>query len=130
MNNNMIRIMAQGFYGNRTLTDVHKDNVDRFILGYLEDSLAVTEEIDRTIVNVPNTDNVVIVYNKYEEENELNRKEELLRDKNYDLKPLVVIPEENIVLYSRCIVCRMNEHGELESLQVSDLEKFVEYLAE
>ena len=127
--NDVIRVVAQGFYGNRTVTDVHKNEVDNFILGHHDNPTIVEEKIDRTIINVPNADNIVIVYNKYEEEKELNRKEKLLRDKNYELKPLVVIPEENIVLYSRCIVTRIDEHGELVSLEADDTKKFMEYLA-
>jgi hypothetical protein len=115
---NAIRVMAQGFYGNRTVTDVRKENVDRFILGYMDDALEVKEKIDRTIVHIPNSDNVVIVYNKYEEEIEVNP------------NPLVIIPENNIKIYSRCIACRMNEDGELESLEVSDLKNLKQYLAE
>ncbi len=128
--NNVIKVMAQGFYGNRTATEVNRENVDRFILGYMDDSLKVTEKVDRTIVNIPNTDNIVIVYNKYEEEYELNKKERLFNENGYELKPLVVIPEENIKLYSRCIACRMNEHGELESLNDEDFEDIMNYLAE
>ena len=38
--------------------------------------------------------------------------------------------ESDIEIYSRCIVCRVNESGELESLREGDYEKFVKYLAE
>ena len=127
---NEIRVMAQGFYGNRTVTNIKKENVDRFILGYLDDSLKITENIDRTIVGIPNTNNIVIVYNKYEEENELNRKNELMKNEGYEMKPLAVIPEENIEVYSRCIACRMDEHGELESLREDDFYKIEKYLTE
>ena len=34
--------------------------------------------------------------------------------------PLAIIPERDIVLYSRCIVCRMNEVGEFEDLENED----------
>lgn len=118
--NNVINVIAQGFYGNKTATDVKMENLDKFILGYLDDSIPITEKIDRTIIKVPNTDNIVIVYNKYEED----------EFRNGDRKPLVDIPEGNIKLYSRCIVCRINEHGELESLQHDDFKKFMEYLAD
>lgn len=131
MNNaNKINILAQAFYGNRVGTEVSREEVDRFILGYTDNSIEVKEKINRTIVSIPNEDNLVIVYNKYQEEAELNRKEELLKDKDYVLKPLVVIEEENIEIYSRCIVCRINAEGELESLQNCDYEKVVSYLAE
>lgn len=127
--NNVINVVAQAFYGNRVGTEVNKNDIDRFILGYLDDAV-VAEQIDRTIINVPNTDNIVIVYNKHFEEEERNRKKKLLKEENYTLKPLVVITEQNIELYSRCIVCRISEDGELESLQDGDYEKFVGYLAE
>lgn len=127
---NKINIVAQAFYGNRVGTEVSREDVDRLILGYTDNSIDVTEKVNRTIVSIPNEDNLVIVYNKYQEEGELKRKEELLKDKDYVLKPLAVIKEKNIEIYSRCIVCRINAEGELESLQSGDYEKVVNYLAE
>lgn len=129
-NNNTISIVAQAFYGNRMGTAVSRENIDRFILGYLGDELPTVEPIDRTIIHVPNTDNLVIVYNKYFEEEERNRRDELLKEENYVLKPLAIIEEENIELYSRCIACRINENGELESLQKGDYEEIVKYFVE
>lgn len=127
---NKINIVAQAFYGNRVGTEVNREDVDRLILGYTDNSIEVKEKINRTIVNIPNEDNIVIVYNKYQEEEELNRKEKLFKEKDYVLKPLAVIAEENIEIYSRCIVCRISTDGELESLQSGDYEKVVNYLAE
>jgi hypothetical protein len=118
MKNNSIYIVAQAFYGNRTATEINSENIDRFILGYLDSSIKITEKIDRTIVRVPNTENIVIVYNKYEEE------------KHSNMNPLAIIPENNINIYSRCIVCRMNDNGEFESLESEDYDKFMKYLAE
>ena len=129
MNKNL-NVVAQAFYGNRTRTTVYENDLDRFILGYLNDSFVVNKKIDRTIVNIPNFDNIVIVYNKYQEEDELKRKEKLLKEEDYELKPLVIIPENDFEIYSRCIVCRIDENGELESLQNGDYQKFVKYLAE
>lgn len=129
MNKNL-NVVAQAFYGNRTRTTVYENDLDRFILGYLNDSFVVNKKIDRTIVNIPNFDNIVIIYNKYQEEEELKRKEKLLKEEDYELKPLVIIPENNFEIYSRCIVCRIDENGELGSLQNGDYQKFVKYLAE
>lgn len=129
-NKELLRVVAQGFYGNRTETDIEVKNLDRFILGYIDDNIPVTEKIDRTIVKIPDTNNIVIVYNKYQEEERLKEKENLLKNKNYELKPLAVIPENNLKLYSRCIVCRMNEDGKFENLQHDDFEKFMKYLVE
>ena len=130
VNNNVLKIVAQAFYGNRTETEVKRENVDAFVLGNIDGIIDKYEKVDRTIVNVPNADNIVIVYNKYQEEERLQRKEELLNNEGYELKPVAVIPENNIEIYSRCIVCRIDSNGELDSLQNGDYEKFVKYLAE
>ena len=120
-NNNLLEIVAQAFYGNRVATEIHREDVDRFILGYMDNDIVVTEKLDRTMVKVPNTNDIVIVYNKYAEEEAKN--------KGFK-KPLVAIPSENIELHSRCIVCKVDEDGELDSLQREDFDKFMTYLAE
>ena len=119
MEKKSIRIMAQAFYGNNVYTDIDVKNVDRFILGYTGNNLEVVEKIDRTIVNVPNTDNLVIVYNKYQEAEEVNGKG----------KPLAEIPEIGLKLYSRCIACRINDKGELISLEPEDSAIIKNYFA-
>lgn len=118
--NKQINIVAQAFYGNRVGTEIKVNDMDRFILGYLDSSLPVTEKIDRTIIKIPNEDGIVIVYNKYEEEEEFNS--------GHELNPLAVI--DDIKIYSRCIACRINNDGEFESLRVDDYEKVVKYFAE
>lgn len=130
MNNNTIKIVAQAYYGNKVSTTIKKEDVDRFILGYMEDSIEVTEKIDRTIVHLPNLENIVLVYNRNFEERELERKEDLINNHDYELKPLAVIPELDMKLYSRCFVCRVDEDGELASLEDGDYKKFEKYLAE
>lgn len=126
--NNKIDIITQAFYGNRVATEVRENQLDRFILGRL-DEFPFNEKVDRTIIRIPNTNNLVLIYNKYREEEDLERKEQLLIEENYELKPLAVIPELDMKIYSRCIVCRMNENGNLESLEEEDYEKFMHYLA-
>ena len=114
-----IAILAQAFYGNRTGTEIFLKDVDRFILGYLSDELVVTEPIDRTIVRIPNTKHLVLIYNKYQEEETLQEKEVWFKEDGYVLKPLAAIPELDLEIYSRCIVCRLNEDGNLASLENS-----------
>ena len=126
----LITIMTQAFYGNRTITQIKKDGVDGFVLGNVDGDVMTWQKVDRTIVRVPGTDNLVIIYNGIKEVEALQRKEKALKEKGYEMKPLAVIPEENLEIYSRCIVCRMNEIGELESLQNDDYDKFMHYLAE
>ena len=124
-----IIIVAQAFYGNRTVTEISEDNMDRFILGYLSNELPITEKIDRSIIHVPGSDNIVFVYNKYEEEKSREDRDRFLEEDNWEMKPLAVIPEMEISLYSRCIACRMNENGEFESLEDEDYIKFMQYLS-
>lgn len=127
--NNAITIIAQAFYGNMVVTRISTERLDNFILGHLDD-FNFDEPVDRTIIGVPNVENLFIIYNKYKEEEELQRKEELLKESNYVLKPLAVIPELNLEIFSRCIVCRMNENGEFEDLREDDFKNVVKYLAE
>jgi len=122
-----IFIIAQAYYGNRTGTKVGVKDIDRFILGYQDASLEITEEIDRTILPIPGT-KCVLIYNKYEEEQRLKDKEEYFRKDGYVLEPLAFIPEENIEIYSRCIVCGITENGELTDVTPED-HKVFDYLA-
>ena len=116
-----IKIMSQAFYGNRMLTEIFVEDLDIFILGYLDREIVnPAKKIDRTIINIPDS-NVVIVYNKYQEE---------IRSKCKDSKPLAIIPEKNITLYSRCIACRINDNGELVDLKPDDIEIVEKYFVE
>lgn len=129
MKNELICIISQAFYGNRTGTEIRRENIDRFILGYQTDDFDVTEAIDRTVIHLPGSNNLVLVYNKYQEEERLKVKERALREDNYVIKPLAAIPELNLEIYSRCIVCRMNADGVFESLAEGDFEIWDRYLA-
>ena len=122
-------ILAQAFYGNRTMTEIRPEDMDRFVLGYLDSSLEISEPIDRTVVRIPGSDSLVLVYNKYQEEKRLKEKERLLKEENYELKPLAVIPELGLKLYSRCIALRMTDNGEFASLQDEDGVFIEKYLA-
>ena len=67
MKSELISIISQAFYGNRTGTEIRRENIDRFILGDLTDDFDVTEPVDRTIIHLPGSDNLVLIYNKYQE---------------------------------------------------------------
>lgn len=138
-NENKIPVLIQGFYGNRTVTLVAPEHFDEYMLGWLNHELFTEyynkgrEKIDRTIVRLPGTENLVLVYNKYQEEEALNSLQEFiqeLRRTESRYNPTAVIPELGLVLYSRCIVCRMNENGELSGIEAGDTEKAVKYLAQ
>lgn len=124
-----LKILIQGFYGNRTTTYIDHDDFDNIMLGYLG-GCPTKKLIDRTIINIPNTANLVLVYNKHQESEELKRKEELKIEENYTQKPLAFIPEKNIEIYSRCIVCRINADGTFANVESEDYDKVFKYLAQ
>ena len=59
-----ILITAQAFYGNRTITRIKEEDMDPFILGYLDASLfSNNKKIDRTLIPIPGTEHLFLVYN-------------------------------------------------------------------
>ena len=111
MKSKLIRIISQAFYGNMVETEVCVEDIDRFILGYIDSNITITKMIDRTIINIPDVKKLVIIYNKYEEK----------YAKDEGMRVLAKIPEMNIELHSRCIACRINENGEFESVESEDI---------
>lgn len=129
----LLSIVIQAFYGNRMGTEVYEDAIDSLILGHTSLPLKFpddNEKVDRTIIKLPCGDNLVMIYNKYQEDIVLKKKEEVFAKENYIIKPLATIPELGIELYSRCAVCRINGDGRLLSLKDSDYETVIKYLAE
>ena len=127
---NLITVMAQAFYGNRTITETTPESMDALVLGYLDRKLCNKERIDRTIVPIPGSDKVVLVYNKNQEEEYRKDRKEQLREMGRDMKPMACIPEKGITLYSRCLACRIDETGTLQSLHPEDCKLLFKYLAE
>lgn len=128
--NKIITIVAQEFYGNHTITEIKEKNIDDFILGHLDEKYNAEffgEKIDRTIINIPNT-KLVIIYNKYQEEDKLALKARVYKDRENKVKPTAIIPEKDITIYSRCIVCRINEDGSFDSIEKSDYNIITKYL--
>ena len=133
--NDLIEIIAQAFYGNRTGTRISAEEVDAFILGYLDSTLfgdeaAARAATSRQAIYVPGTKDVVLLYNKDEEAERLEDKERYFQQDGYVLKPLAAIPELGVEIYSRCIACRMDKDGKLQSLQPEDYRAVMQYLAE
>lgn len=118
---NKIFIVAQCFYGNRTGLEIKRTDVDSFLLGYTSSvDLSLTGEVvDRKIVRVPGTDNVVIVYDQKQENENIAE----CHTNNVSCK----IPEIDFEIHTRCFACRIDENGELKSLENGDSEKFIEY---
>lgn len=123
--NNLITVVAQQFYGNRTITEIHADEIDWFILGWIGKDgiehgkrLGDEENIARDTIEIPNTD-YILIYNPIMED----------VDKDCNDSPVAVIPELGLEIYSRCLICRKSEDGNLASLTPNDYEKVKKYLS-
>lgn len=137
---NIIFIVAQQFYGNRTGTEINRENINFFLKGILSPELFPGEDktVDRKVVKVPGTDNIVIVYDQNQEDEYVNVKfpEMYKRDaaeykehtgREFTMHVSCRIPEIDFEIHTRCFACRIDENGELQSLQDGDEEKFIEY---
>lgn len=117
-------ILAQAFYGNRVITEVCADddllNLKNFISG---NSSLVLQDGDIDLEFIPLAENVAVVYDKIAEAKKLKR------DNLKKYKPFCKIPEKNIIIYSRCVLCRFKSENELESLKSGDIELVKDYFA-
>ena len=112
-------INSNGF----SIVTMQREAVNYFVVGYtgIPKKLFGYDKIDRSIVNIPNTDNLVVIYNKYQEE-------EVIKDTS--AKPLIVIKENDIKIYSRCIICRVDIDGNVSSITQEEHNIISKYLAE
>lgn len=135
-----IFIVAQCFYGNRTGLEIEREGSDAFLLGHtsLVDFSQTGEKIERKIVRVPSTDNIVIVYDQLQEDHYVNVKfpeqhaehaEEYKEHtgREFTMQVTCKIPEIDFEIHTRCFACRIDENGELHSLENGDGEKFIDY---
>lgn len=119
--NGMIRVVMQAFYGNKNICCIPDDAIDRYIIGLLDKNFAhliKEDEKDRTIIRIPNTKNLVLIYNK------------CMENKHKNSKETANIPEIGLVLHSRCIVCRIDDNGNLMDIEPEDCKKIDKYLAD
>ncbi|SFA86821.1 hypothetical protein SAMN05216249_10419 [Acetitomaculum ruminis DSM 5522] len=134
---NSFQIMIQALFGNRVLTYAKEENLDNLILGWFgkKQPEFTNEKIDRSVVKIPGTKNLYLIYNKYKEEEVL----EYMKSEEYleriqggfgEQKALAYIPGLGIKLYNRCLVCKMDENGHFLDLEEEDFELFLEYLTE
>lgn len=133
-------IMVQAIYGNRNYYVLNDNTIElnALLSGLLDmKHLPVFEDeiknMKRVIKHIPTHDKIVIVYDGEREKRVLVEKEELARRYNIPedkkLKPLAYIPEEDYKIFSRCLVCRINDDNELVSLEEGDERYFIHYLA-
>lgn len=131
----MISIVVQQFYGNRTGTEIRREDVNSFLKWIDAD-----KSVARKIVKVPSSDNLVIVYDQNQEDEYVNvvfpeqyaqygkeYKEHTGREMKMQIS--CKIPELDFEIHTRCFVCRIDEKGELQSLGNGDGEKFIKYFS-
>lgn len=134
-----IFVISQFFYGNRTGTEIKRENIDYFLHGYLGDCIPERiKDVNRKTVKVPGSENIVIVYDQTQEDRYINvefpeiyarEEKRYLKDGGEELKIHVSceIPELGFKIHTRCIACRIDENGVLQSLEDGDGEKFIAY---
>lgn len=135
-----IFIIAQQFYGNRTGTEIRRDSINFFLKGILSPILFPGDDktVERKMVTVPNTDNIVIVYDQNQEDEYVNvefpemykrhaaeYKEHTGRE--FTMQVSCRIPELDFEIHTRCFACRIDENGELQSLESGDGKMLIEY---
>lgn len=136
----LISIVTQHFYGNRTGTEIRRDRADHFLRGYIDNSYGpeVIEDAVRKTVRVPGSEHIVIVYDQTEEDQYVNVEFPELYARNgakyreHTGKELTMtvsceIPEIGFKIHTRCFACRIDENGVLQSLEAGDEEKFIHY---
>lgn len=134
-----IEIVTQCFYGNRTGTKIHRENINGFLRGYLSPEYFHDEEsVDRKFIRVPNVEHIVIVYDQTQEDEYVNIKFPTLYEEEGDdyknrwgeeltMQVTCKIPEIDLELHTKCFACRIDETGEFQSIQDEDIEKFIHY---
>ena len=135
----VINVMAQQFYGNRTGTKIDRKYIDYFIRGCMDDyNPEEIKDVSRKVVLIPGSDNIVVVYDQTQEDEYVNVDfpEIYARDgagylerwgEELKIHVSCEIPEIGFKIHTRCIACRMGEDGVLQGLEEGDNEKVVRY---
>lgn len=139
--NNTISIISQYFYGNRTGTEIRLDSIDYFLRGILSREHYDPSEIQdvvRKVVRVPGAEHIAIVYDQAQEDRYVNEEfpeiyalegAKYLERWGEELKMHVSceIPSIGFKIHTRCFACRMDEAGNLHSLEDNDYKQFIHY---
>ena len=118
--------------------DYFINQISELLTNYGKIDILVNNAVDRRIIKVPGSDNVVIVYDQNQEDEYMNVKfprmlaedgSKYFENTGHELTRWVScsIPEIGVELHSRCFACRIDENGELQSLEDGDGDAFVKY---
>lgn len=133
----MISIISQQFYGNRTGTEIKREDVDSFITPKLPGE---NKTVDLKIIKVPHAENIVIVYDQNQEDEYVNvvfpeqyaengKRYKECTGREMKMPVSCEIPEIGFKIHTRCFACRIDGNGELQSLEKGDANKFIEYFS-
>lgn len=140
----IISIIAQQFYGNRTGTEISRDEIGYFLHGCISREVFEFEDLsdmDLRTVHIPGAEQIVIVYDQTKENHYVNvefpetyeEHGEWYREGTGGEMTMHVsceIPEIGFKIHTRCFACRMDENGVLQSLQDDDYKQFIHYFPE
>lgn len=136
--NNNIFIISQLYYGNCIGTEISRDWIDHFLRGEMSRELFGPKDVAdvvRKVVRIPDTENIVIVYDQTQEDRYVNEEfpETYEREgakylehtgKELKMKVTCEIPEIGFKIHTRCFACRIDMDGNLQSLERNDCGKF------
>lgn len=109
-------VFTMGFYGNRTIVPCYDDeDIDCILTGYTNKELMrkMAEPIDKRFVKIPNS-KCYVLYNNHNQDNS---------------RPVIIIPEENIKVYGRCIICR-KDNDNITGIETDDIATFEKYIVD
>lgn len=136
--NESIKVMAQHLYGNRSINHIHPLTIKPLLIGIYDYRKFSNQEVDLKIVKVPNSNNVVIIYDQIQEDIYLNpnltlkQKQDLIWFNSYRVrsdKELITceIKEIDFKIHTNCIACKMDENGQFKSLEDCDILLLLNY---
>lgn len=117
INDYTIDVLTCGFYGNGTGTSIRVSRMDEFILGYLGNVSANDDLSGKVMFRLPESKDIVVIYNELREaENAKNGIKETFKH-----------PE--LTLHCCCVICTIDENGELHDLTKDCFDKVKKYIA-
>lgn len=111
-----LKVLAMGYYGNRTLVNCTDDQVDEVITG-------ATKEVRQMLNIVPNRNFIALPGTECFVVYDMNR------EVTEHSKVVCYIPEQNIKVYDKCIFCR-KEGDEIKGILPEDIRKIDKYIVD
>lgn len=115
-NTKLLKTLAMGYYGNRTLVNCTDDQVDEVITG-------ATKEVRQMLNIVPNRNFIALPGTECFVVYDMNR------EVTEHSKVVCYIPEQNIKVYDKCIFCR-KDGDKIKGILPEDIRKIDKYIVD